>query len=71
MTTESKHPLSDLGDDFDPQMMPDYKLREAAGEFEGKSEDQIREVYFEEEADAVHDLEQQRLDDEEMSHDPS
>ncbi len=58
MTTPSKYPLSDLGDNFDPEAMPDYQERAKKGEFKNMTTEQIRSVYVHEEIEQVQEDEQ-------------
>lgn len=54
MTQEqSKHPIADMGEDFQPDAMHDFDDRMKSGEFAKLTIEQIREVYVNEEADAV------------------
>lgn len=57
MSNDSQYPLSDLGDNFDPEVMPDYQDRVKSGEFAKLNTEQIRSIYINEEIDQVHDEE--------------
>lgn len=69
MTERSNTPIADMGDDFQIDVMPDYDDRINSGEFANKTEDEIRAIYVQEEADDNHEREQRRLDEEEEDHD--
>jgi len=62
MTEKSKYPIADLGEHFEPDAMEDFDRREASGEFKDKSMEEIRQIYVNEEMDAVeHREEMERL----------
>lgn len=66
MSEESKYPIGDMGENFQPDAMEDFDARVASGEFNGKSMDEIRRIYVHEEMDAVEqqeELERLALDD--------
>lgn len=58
MTEKSKYPISDMGDDFQPDAMSDFDERVESGEFKDLSMEQIRQVYVNEEMDAVEQQEE-------------
>jgi hypothetical protein len=69
MHEPSKTPIADLGDDFEPESQEDFAERQLTGEFEGKTEDEIRDIYVREEADDNHEHEQRLIDEEEALND--
>jgi hypothetical protein len=71
----SKYPIADLGDDFQVDAMSDFNARVKSGEFAELSEEEIREIYVQEEADAVErdemaDVHRQMDEDEERASNP-
>lgn len=50
---ESKYPIADLGNDFDPEAMEDYEVRANKGDFDGMTLPEIRRVYVNEEQERV------------------
>ena len=69
MSNQSKTPIADLGDAFEPSMMPDYPERAATGEFAGKTDHDIHLTYIEKEAEENHEAEQSALDEQEQEDD--
>lgn len=67
MREPSQTPIADLGDDFEPESQEDFAERQLTGEFDGKTEEEIRLIYIREEADDNHEHEQRRIDEEEAS----
>jgi len=65
MKEPSKTPIADQGDDFEPESQQDFAERQLTGEFDGKSEDEIRDIYVQEEADDNHEHQQRLIDEEE------
>jgi len=53
----SKYPIADLGDHFEPDAMEDFDRRSNAGEFDGKTIEEIRRIYVDEEMDQVEERE--------------
>lgn len=58
---KSKYPISDMGDDFQPDAMEDWDARVASGEFDNLSMEQIRAKYVQEEADFVEQQEEAEM----------
>ena len=50
---ESKYPIADMGENFDPEAMEDYEFRANRGDFDGMDTPEIRRVYVNEEMDRV------------------
>jgi len=66
MSEESKYPIGDMGENFQPDAMEDFDARVASGEFKDKSMEEIRRIYVHEEMDAVEqqeELERLAIDD--------
>lgn len=51
----NNYPIADEGDDFDPDTMGDYQSRFDSGEFTGKTQEEIRSIYRDEERQRVED----------------
>lgn len=51
--SESKYPIADAGEDFDPESMPDYEQRALKGDFAFMDVEGIRRVYVNEELEKV------------------
>lgn len=69
MSEPSKTPIADLGDDFEPESQQDFAERQLTGEFDGKTEEEVRLIYVQEEADDNHENEQRLIDEDEAEHD--
>lgn len=50
---ESKYPIADMGENFDPETMPDYEERALKGDFAFMEVEDIRRVYVNEEMERV------------------
>lgn len=53
----SKYPIGDMGDNFQPDAMEDFDRRAASGEFDNMSMEEIRRKYVEEEIQYVEEQE--------------
>lgn len=73
MADSYSHPLAEQGTSFDPTSMPDYDQREEAGEFDGKTPEEIADIYLDEEAENVreqrYDDQQREIDEQEQQDD--
>jgi hypothetical protein len=58
---ESKYPIGDAGENFQPDAMEDFDRRVQSGEFAKLTMDEIRRVYVNEEIDFVQHQEEMEM----------